>query len=194
MSDDSAPDSIMDKVDINRAAGAWQAFDEAAVRAAAAGAFGLLRGRQLLAGPAELSVLLSDDEAIRDLNKKYRGKDRPTNVLSFPASSPPPPPESEDGARLLGDIALARETIAREAAEHHKPFVAHLSHLVVHGLLHLLGFDHEQGEADAAAMEALERDIMSALGFPDPYREVCEPTYKETIAGVAAKGDVKAGL
>lgn len=186
-------ESAMDRVDINHAAGNWHARDEATVRAAVAAAFDLLRTRKILAGSIELSVLLSDNESIRDLNKTHRGKNRPTNVLSFPLPSQLPYSESE--IRLLGDIALARETIAREAAEQNKQFAAHLSHLAVHGLLHLLGFDHEEGEAEAAVMEALEHDIMSALGFSDPYRDTYEDAErKKTAAGVSAKGDMKAGL
>jgi probable rRNA maturation factor len=110
--------------------------------------------------PGELTVLLTDDEAVRDLNARFRGKDSATNVLSFPAVENP-----ED---FLGDIALAFGVCAREAAEQGKPLAHHLSHLVAHGVLHLLGYDHET-DADAEEMEALERAILKPLGVPDPY-------------------------
>jgi probable rRNA maturation factor len=112
------------------------------------------------AGVSGLSVLLTSDEAVRELNAKFRGKDQPTNVLSFPAG---PNPENH-----LGDIALAFETCEREAAEQDKPLAHHLQHLVAHGALHLVGYDH-QSDAEAEAMEALERQILSGLGVPDPY-------------------------
>ena len=108
--------------------------------------------------PGALAVLLSDDAALRALNAQWRGQDKPTNVLSFPA------PEGFG----LGDIALAFETAEREAREQGKTLAAHVAHLLVHGFLHLLGYDHET-EADAEAMEARERDILAALGVSDPY-------------------------
>ena len=120
-------------------------------------------------GTAELSILLSDDAEVRILNRDYRAKDRPTNVLSFPAG--------DEGAagrpRLLGDVVLALETIEREAAAQSKPLADHLSHLTVHGVLHLLGHDH-QTETQATAMEALETEILRGLGIADPYAAVDE--------------------
>jgi probable rRNA maturation factor len=141
---------------------------------------------------AELAIVLTDDSAIRLLNRDWRGIDAATNVLSFPASSPAPH-RRERGAprgqksiapmrkgrahqrgsydaapRLLGDIVLAYETIAREAREEHKPFVDHLAHLAVHGFLHLLGYDHERDD-DAERMEKIERKILAQLAIPDPY-------------------------
>ena len=110
---------------------------------------------------AELSLLFTDDATIQTLNATYRGKDKPTNVLSFPLDAPAP-------VRLLGDIVLARETIEREATEQHKPFAHHLAHLLVHGLLHLLGHDHEIDE-EADAMEALETQILASMHIPNPY-------------------------
>ena len=107
-----------------------------------------------------LAVLLSDDAAIAALNQQFRNKAGPTNVLSFP------PGGAEEG--FLGDIALAAETIAREAENQGKSFVHHASHLVVHGFLHLLGYDHIQPE-DAERMEARERAILAELGIEDPY-------------------------
>ncbi len=107
----------------------------------------------------EVSIVLTDDAALRTLNRDWRKIDKPTNVLSFPGKAP-----------LLGDIVIAYETLAREAAAEGKPFAHHLAHLAVHGFLHLLGYDHET-DSDADAMEALERDILSRLRVPDPYRE-----------------------
>lgn len=105
-------------------------------------------------------VLLTDDAGVQDLNQRFRGKDGPTNVLSFPA-----PENPEDH---LGDIALARGVCVREAAEQGKTLAHHLQHLVAHGVLHLVGYDHEN-DADAEDMEGLERVVMAGLGAPDPY-------------------------
>jgi probable rRNA maturation factor len=117
---------------------------------------------------AELAVMLTDDEGIRTLNRNWRGIDKPTNVLSFPALQPTAPPGDDDPPRMLGDIAIAYETLRREADEEQKPFDHHLSHLAVHGFLHLIGYDHET-DAEAEAMEALEREVLAQLGIPDPY-------------------------
>lgn len=114
------------------------------------------------AGERDVTVLLTDDEAVRALNRDHRGQDKPTNVLAFPAAP--------SAAPHLGDVALAYETCAREAAEQGKPLADHLKHLVAHGVLHLLGWDH-QTEAEAEAMEARERDLLARLGTPDPYRD-----------------------
>lgn len=116
----------------------------------------------------ELSILLTSDEAVAALNAQYRGQDKPTNVLSFPAAGLP------DGAAPfcepapLGDIVIAYETVMREAGEEGKPPLDHLAHLTVHGLLHLAGFDHETDD-EAERMEALEREILALMGLPDPY-------------------------
>ena len=107
-----------------------------------------------------VTILLTDDDSVAELNERFRGKTGPTNVLSFPAPANP-----EDH---LGDIALAYGVCAREAAEQGKPLAHHLQHLVAHGVLHLLGYDHLT-EAEAEAMEALERRILAGLGVPDPY-------------------------
>ncbi len=112
------------------------------------------------AGEASLSLLLTDDATVRDLNARFRDKDTATNVLSFPAL---PNPEN-----LLGDIALAYGVCAREAVEQGKPLVHHLQHMTVHGVLHLLGHDHI-GDDEAEAMEGLERAVLAKLGVPDPY-------------------------
>jgi probable rRNA maturation factor len=137
----------------------------------------------------ELAIVLTDDSAIWALNRTWRGKDQPTNVLSFPMHSDPPPSLVAEGrgkdtrrGRMgprgaprmsrapcpLGDIVIAYETTAREADAQGKPFADHLSHLAVHGFLHLLGYDH-QADAEAEVMEALEIAILARLGVPNPY-------------------------
>ncbi len=121
-------------------------------------------------GDAELAVMLTDDAGIRTLNSNWRGIDKPTNVLSFPALQPTGPAGPDDAPRMLGDIAIAYETTRREADDEQKPFDHHLSHLAVHGFLHLIGYDHEKDD-DAEAMEAIERQILSQLGIPDPYAD-----------------------
>jgi len=109
---------------------------------------------------ADLVVLLTDDATVRDLNARFRNKDAATNVLSFPAG--------DMAGDHMGDVALAYGVCAREAAEQGKPLAAHLQHLVAHGVLHLVGYDHED-DTDAEAMEAREREILAGLGLPDPY-------------------------
>ncbi len=163
-------------VDCDIVAGDWaqQADWEAlALRAVAAALEG--SGHATVVGAAdalvEVSVRLSDDDEVRRLNADYRGKDKPTNILSFPML------EAGDVAGtlaasgmdlLLGDMALAYETTAREAAEKGIPIADHVTHLLVHGTLHLLGHDH-QDDAEADAMEALEVQILAGLGIADPY-------------------------
>ena len=117
---------------------------------------------------AEVSIVLADDAMVQGLNRDYRGKDQPTNVLSFAALDDDVAPQPEDGPLLLGDIIVAYETTAAEATAEGKSFADHLSHLVVHGVLHLLGFDHIE-EDEAEEMEELERSILGALGIADPY-------------------------
>ena len=119
---------------------------------------------------AELAVMLTDDSGIRTLNSNWRGIDKPTNVLSFPALQPAGGLSEDDAPRMLGDIAIAYQTMRREADDEQKPFDHHLSHLAVHGFLHLIGYDHEN-DADAEAMEALEQEILAQLGIPDPYAD-----------------------
>ena len=114
---------------------------------------------------AEVAVMLTDDAGIRALNHDWRGIDKPTNVLSFPAVALP---DGGSQPRALGDIAIAYETTRREATTENKPFGHHLSHLAVHGFLHLIGYDHET-DVDAETMETLERQILARLGIPDPY-------------------------
>lgn len=125
----------------------------------------------------EISLLACDDARIKVLNGDFRDKAKPTNVLSWPSAEraamtpgempvlPSPGPDAE-----LGDIAIAYDTCAHEAAAQNKPFTHHVTHLIVHGTLHLLGFDHEN-EPDAALMEGLETEILGKLGLPDPYME-----------------------
>ena len=147
-------------------AGEW-GLDEAAMEAMAQRAIDASFAQLgVVSGTSELSILFTDDAAIQVLNREWRGKDKATNVLSFPAfpvepGDPLPP--------MLGDIVLACETVRREADEENKPFEHHLTHLMVHGLLHLLGYDHET-EEEAEEMEGLERQILSSLAIPDPYR------------------------
>jgi probable rRNA maturation factor len=123
-------------------------------RAARAAFSGARRG-----GRRSLNVALADDKGVRFLNARDRKKDKPTNVLSYPS-------EQRD---FLGDIVLARQTVWREAREQGKLPADHFTHLVVHGTLHLLGYDHETAEADAERMEALERRVLATLGIRDPY-------------------------
>ena len=118
-------------------------------------------------GNAEASVVMSSDSQIRELNHKHRDVDHPTNVLAFPLGEPMWP----DGPDHLGDIVLAFETVVREAARDAKPLDAHVTHLLVHGLLHLLGHDHET-ESDAELMEKIEVEIITSLGYPNPYRDL----------------------
>lgn len=119
----------------------------------------------------EVAVRLSDDAEVQTLNRDFRGKDRPTNVLSFPqvqADLLETLSNSDDGEILLGDIVLARETCAREAAEKGISLIDHATHLIVHGALHLVGYDHMDDGA-AAAMEALEVKALASLGIANPY-------------------------
>jgi probable rRNA maturation factor len=118
--------------------------------------------------PVELSISLLDDAEQRRLNRDWRGVDRATNVLAFPSWEPGVPAPA-GAPLLLGDVALAAETVAREAAAQGKPVADHLSHLVVHGILHLIGYDH-RSDHEAAAMEELEISILAELGVADPYR------------------------
>jgi probable rRNA maturation factor len=149
-------------IDIAVEAPAWERLPEAEA--------GILRAIQatmteLGVAQAEVGVVLGDDASIRALNRRWRGKDEATNVLSFPAADGAP-----GGAKLLGDAVFALQTIEREAAEMGKPVADHLAHLAVHATLHLLGFDHEHDDA-ADIMEQRERRILAGLGIPDPYAD-----------------------
>ena len=125
-----------------------------------------------IAATIEISIRLADDEEVRTLNAQYRQKDKPTNVLSFPMIQPDlldtVTTNSDDGEVLLGDIVLAHGVCAREAAERGISITDHATHLIVHGTLHLLGYDH-LGEDEAEAMEAIETDALTSLGLADPY-------------------------
>jgi probable rRNA maturation factor len=138
----------------------WRAADDAGLVARRA----ISEAAAMLSTPrSELAIVLTDDSAIRSLNRAWRGVDAATNVLSFPttrAGGRPP---------LIGDIVLAYETIAGEARAEHKPFTHHVAHLAVHGFLHLLGYDHGASE-EAETMERLEREVLHRLAIPDPYR------------------------
>ncbi|TKD50474.1 rRNA maturation RNase YbeY [Sphingomonas baiyangensis] len=148
----------------------WEALAERAMQAALA--------RTAQAGWAsapvhvEVAVRLTSDAEVQQLNGQYRAKDKPTNVLSFPMIQPDlldtVTQNSDDGEVLLGDIVLAHGVCAAEAADRDIPLADHAAHLIVHGCLHLLGYDH-QGDAEAEAMEAIERDALAALGLHDPY-------------------------
>jgi probable rRNA maturation factor len=148
----------------------WDTLAERSVRAAVV-ASNLPR---LVDSPIgiEVSVRFTDDEEVRALNAEWRGKDKPTNVLSFPMLEPEllgALARGGEGEALLGDIVLAAGVCAREAAEKAVSMGDHAAHLVVHGTLHLLGYDHEDGDEEAEAMEKVERDALASLGIADPY-------------------------
>lgn len=206
--EDPAPNGEGVDILVSIEEGAWEdrlpAVEELCLRAAAAA---LARAGGVPQGPAELSIVLADDALVQELNRTYRGKDKPTNVLSFaihaddPGPGPDPGPDrgeawddadgddadGEAGADgedcmtdgdflspsspvpvLLGDVILAFQTVEREATEQGKPLASHLTHLVAHGVLHLLGYDHIDDD-EAEIMERLETEILSGLGIPDPY-------------------------
>jgi probable rRNA maturation factor len=135
----------------------WAALAENAVRAAAA------HSNYPDLADTEVSVKFTSDEEVRALNAAWRRKDKATNVLSFPMAEEP------EGAPMLGDIVLASGVCASEAQEKNVPVATHATHLVVHGMLHLLGYDHETGDVDAEEMEAVERKALASLGIADPY-------------------------
>lgn len=137
----------------------FDALAEKAILAALAGA------KPGIKGAAEISILLTDDAEQRELNAQYRGKDASTNVLSFPQIEP-----FEPVIGILGDITLARETLIREAEEQGTRLEDHFTHLVVHGFLHILGYDHLD-EDEALEMEGLETQILAGLGIADPYAD-----------------------
>ena len=120
--------------------------------------------------PIELAIVLSNDSTIQALNRDWRGKNAPTNVLSFPAGPRQGGGKSRAASPYIGDIVIAYQTTAREAVAEGKRFDHHLAHLAVHGFLHLLGYDHEN-DRDAEKMERLERKILKRLAVPDPYAE-----------------------
>ena len=152
----------------------WDAVGLAALAEAAVGA--ALEGVGLDPGSWEVSLLACNDGRIADLNADFRGRPQPTNVLSWPseergamvAGEAPLPPDPRDPE--LGDIAIAYDTCLREAEDAGKPLTDHVTHLIVHGTLHLLGYDHER-DADATLMEGLEAQILGTMGIADPYRD-----------------------
>lgn len=183
MSPDRAPVDILVTVEADGWLAALPESETLCLRAAGA-ALEAAAGR-LRAGPAELSVVLADDAAVHVLNRTWRGKDAPTNVLSFPFHELNSLEENDESMKikpvesvaagppvplLLGDVILAHETVAREADAQSKPLADHVTHLVVHGVLHLLGFDHVE-DLDAARMERTETEILARLGIADPYAD-----------------------
>lgn len=162
---------------------AWQgsnwpdpAAAEITARRAANAAFAAAKGQtaaRARQSGAEISLVLADNAFVRSLNRDWRDRDAATNVLSFPAMADTPgsdPPKPE-GPVLLGDVVVAREVLVTEAQAQNKPFHHHLAHLVCHGTLHLLQYDHLT-DNDAATMESLETTILAGLGIPDPYAPV----------------------
>ena len=165
------------QVETDIVAGSWPAADWPALASAAvAAAFAETPHAELAEAPmaVEVAVRLSDDAEVHALNRQYRDKDKPTNILSFPMLAPDmlvSLANSDDGEVLVGDLILAAETVVREAAEKAWSVPDYVGHLVVHGTLHLLGYDHETGDWEAEQMEALERAACAKLHLPDPYED-----------------------
>lgn len=149
-------------IDIAIEAEAWESFEDPAGLAGTVIGQSISQSGVRVADGAEISIVLCDDAFIADLNRKWRQLDKPTNVLSFPSGG------AVAATPVLGDIVIAYETAAREAAEAGKPLRDHVAHLLAHGFLHLIGYDHIV-DADAEAMEALERSVLARLGIDDPY-------------------------
>jgi probable rRNA maturation factor len=150
--------------------GDWQAFADIDDLVAAAQRV-LAGARELMAaGPASVVVALSSDAVVRRLNATYRGKDGPTNVLSFPAADAVSADNAADAPRRLGDVVLAVETVLAESAAAGIPPAHHFQHLLIHGVLHLIGYDHLV-DAEAETMEALETTLLARLGIADPYSD-----------------------
>ncbi|QQP89387.1 rRNA maturation RNase YbeY [Skermanella sp. TT6] len=166
------------EISVGLEAGDWEdlvADAEGRVEAAARAAFAAAEHPDVLRGAAaaEMSLVLADDAMVRTLNRDYRGKDKPTNVLSFALLDDAGDADDDLASHpgmpiLIGDVILACETVRREAAEQGKPVEDHLTHLVIHGVLHLLGYDHET-DPDADRMERLETSILAGMGIADPY-------------------------
>ncbi len=181
------PDGSSIEIDIRIASSAWRAAlpnPAAAVRRAAVAA---LKAELPAKAKTGLSILLTDDAEMRKLNAGWRAKDKPTNVLSFPAENavdPAKPPA------YLGDVALGLATCQREAREQKKTLADHVAHLTVHGVLHLIGYDHMDDE-QAEAMEPLETEILAGLGIADPYRAVAPAKKKAAKKKAAKKKTVK---
>lgn len=153
-------------VDVSVEAGNWAGEDDLAALAEKCVSASVTR-LGLDSVTSEISIMFTDDAAMRALNAQWRGKDKPTNVLSFPAFDISP---GDSPGPLLGDIVIAFETVRAEAQLEDKGFDNHLRHLIVHGFLHVLGYDHEN-DADAEEMESAERAILADMGVPDPYSE-----------------------
>ena len=163
-------------VETDVVAGDWPTGPDwpALARAAVAAALAETPHADLADAPmaVEVAVRLTDDAEVHGLNQQYRGKDKPTNILSFPMLAPDMLvglANSDDGEVMLGDLVMAADTVIGEAAAKGWPVAAYCQHLIVHGTLHLLAYDHEAGESEANHMEALERAACAALGLPDPY-------------------------
>ncbi len=155
------------RVEVTISHSGWRdSLPEAAECAVAATAAAWRAAGETPGARAEISLLLTDDAAVQTLNARHRAQDKPTNVLSFPLEEHP---VSSSEPWLVGDVVLACETVNREARAQGKPMADHFRHLVVHGILHLLGYDHETDE-DAAVMEKLEVEALASLGVADPYR------------------------
>lgn len=180
------PDGSSIEIDIRIASSAWRAVlpnPAAAVRRAAKAA---LKAELPAKAKTSLSILLTDDDEMRKLNAGWRAKDKPTNVLSFPAENavdPAKPPA------YLGDVALGLATCKREAREQKKTLADHVAHLTVHGVLHLIGYDHMDDE-QAEAMEPLETQILAGMGIADPYR-VAAPAKKKAAKKKTVKKAAK---
>jgi len=155
------------EIDVAVEAGAWPELPQAQELAVSAALAALAAVSEEVPIPAEMSITLTDDARIRVLNREWRGIDKATNVLSFPA--PDLPEDIEDAPQPLGDVIVAYETLIAEAGQEGKPVAHHLIHLVVHGTLHLIGYDHITDD-EAEEMEGLERRILDGLGIDDPYR------------------------
>lgn len=153
------------EIDLSITCAAWKRALPSVARVARGAAQAALAQSGKRIGAAELSLVLANDRAVQELNARWRGKDAPTNVLAFATDEQP----AKGKPVLLGDVVLAYETVAREAKEQGKRLADHLRHLVIHGVLHLLGYDHIKA-TPAKRMEALETRILASLGVADPYR------------------------
>jgi probable rRNA maturation factor len=156
------------ELDIMIEAGLWASLDDAEALAQRAAEAAVTVADET-GEEFEVSVMLTDDAHIQELNRTWRGKDKPTNVLSFPA--PEQPGQGVPGETGPRHIALAYETLVRESEDESKELAHHFAHLIVHGILHLLGYDHEV-EDEADNMEALEVKALAILGIADPYRDM----------------------
>ncbi|MDI4665110.1 rRNA maturation RNase YbeY [Xanthobacter autotrophicus] len=159
------PEEISAEIDVLAEAGGWSSVPDAEAICVRAARAALAACGDEVPEPCEVSITLTDDARIRMLNREWRGKDKATNVLSFPQ---PDLPDDVDAPQPLGDIVVALETLTGEAESEGKTAAHHLAHLVVHGTLHLLGYDH-MNDTEAEEMEALERRILAGLGIDDPY-------------------------